>query len=701
MKKQLKYFFKISYFLTLLFAFNVSAQEVDTIETGNEDVFQKVESIAEQTDAELDYTELLEDMDYYRNHPINLNKTDEAELKKLFILNDIQINNLLEHIAANGKLISLYELQGISGFDIATINKLLPYVYVSGDVNNRHFSFKEMLDNSSSQFIIRYQKVLEEQQGFSAITDSALSESPNSRYVGSPEKIFAKYRFTYYNNISFGITAEKDAGEEFFKGSQKNGFDFYSAHFFIRDFGFIKALAVGDYQVQYGQGLTLWSGLGFGKSSDAMGIKKNGQGIKPYTSSDENRFMRGIATTIGNKNIELSLFLSNKKIDGNITENDTSTDEVISFSSLQETGLHSTPNELANKDAINELIYGAHISGKIKKINIGATAFKSKYSAMLQREFQLYDQFEFSGNENSNIGIDYSYIFRNMNLFGELSRSENGGKAFMNGCLLSLDKKISLSFLYRNYEKEYQSLYSSAFAENSNLANEKGIFSGFIFKPVHAVSITAYIDNVSFSWLKYRIDEPSKALDYLFQLNWAPSKKTEMYFLYRQKNKNLNSSGEDVLFDNVEPTLKQNYRFNAVYKVNSKVTLKNRVEFLSYKVSDEAPQQGYIIYQDINFKKMKSPFSFSVRYALFDCDTYDSRIYAFENDVLYSYSVPAFYNKGARFYITTHYSVCRNFDIWLRFAQTYYDNKTLISSGLTQIAGNKKSEIKVQLRIKF
>lgn len=707
MKASCTYLIKISGSILFIFLFLISFRsvaqktDVDSSDTEKEDVNQKVESIAEQTDAELDYTDLLEELNYYLKHPINLNNAEEDELKKLMVLNDVQISNLLAHIEKNGKLISLYELQSISGFDLETIYKILPYVYVSNDIKNRHFSFKEMLSNSSNQFFVRYQQVLEQQSGFAPITDSALAESPNSRYLGSPEKIFAKYRFTYYNNVSFGVTAEKDAGEEFFKGSQKNGFDFYSAHFFVKGFGVLKALAIGDYQVQYGQGLTLWSGLGFGKSSDAVGIKKNGLGIKPYTSVDENLFLRGVATTLGFNDVELSLFYSNKKIDGNVTGSDTLTSEVLYISSLQETGLHSTPNEIADKDVIGEIMYGTHLCYKTKKINLGATAFKSEYSADLQRDLQLYNQFEFTGKENSNIGIDYSYIFKNMNIFGEASQSENGGKAFMSGCLLSLDQKVALSLLYRNYEKDYQALYSSAFAEGSSTANEKGVFAGVVLKPIRAFSITAYVDNVSFPWLKYRVDAPSKALDYLFQVNWKPSKKLEMYVRYRQENKSINNSAEDAVFDVPSATLKQNYRFNAAYKVSTTVTLKNRVEFTSYQIGSETPQDGYIIYQDISYKKMKFPFSFSARYALFDSDTYDSRIYAYENDVLYSYSIPAFYYKGSRFYITTRYSINRNLDIWLRFAQTYYNNKTLISSGLNEIEGRSRSEVKVQLRLKF
>jgi hypothetical protein len=700
------FIFRTIFVLTLMLLLSPSnafcqKKETDSTETDKEDLNEKIESIAEQTDAELDYTDLLENLNYYQKHPVNLNNTTTDELEKLMVLSDIQISNLFDHIARNGKLLSLYELQSISGFDLETIYKLLPYVYVSNDVSNRHFSFKELLQNSNNQLFLRTQQVLEQQQGFSLITDSALAASPNSRYLGSPEEIYLKYRFTYYNNISIGFTAEKDAGEEFFKGSQQNGFDFYSAHFYMKDFGIVKALAVGDFQAQFGQGLALWTGLGFGKSSDGTNIKKNAQGISPYRSATDNLFMRGVATTIGLKDFELSVFYSSKKIDGNITAIDSTTSEVMLISSLQQTGLHTTPGEIADKDAIGETSLGGHLCYKTKKLNIGATAFRSEYSSILQHQVQLYNQFQFNGKENTNYGLDYSYIIKNINIFGEVAQSENNARAFLAGVLMSLDPKVSVSALYRNYDKKYQALYSSAFAESSTPANEKGLFLGILLKPGRAYTVNAYMDNISFPWLRYRVDAPSNALDYSVQVNWQPSKKLEMYARYRQTNKELNSSAAADIISIPSSTLKQSYRYNVSYKISPSITLKNRVELVRYKIGSGAPQKGYLIYQDVTYKKMKSPFSLSFRYALFDADTYDSRIYSFENDVLNAYSIPAFYYKGTRYYITAKYSFNRNIDVWLRFAQTNYSNRDVIGTGLTTINGNTKTEVKAQLRIRF
>ncbi len=111
---------------------------------------------------------------------------------------------------------------------------------------------------------------------------------------------------------------------------------------------------------------------------------------------------------------------------------------------------------------------------------------------------------------------------------------------------------------------------------------------------------------------------------------------------------------------------------------------------------------GYLIYQDATYKRMGSKISFALRYALFDTKSYESRIYAYENDIPGSWSIPAYYNKGNRVYAMLSYNITRHIELWLRWSQTYYSNQSVISEGtLNEIEGHSKNEIKVQMRLKF
>jgi hypothetical protein len=669
----------------------------------NRTIEQKIEDIVEATDAEVDYAYLLEELDIYLKHKLNLNRAREEDLKRFFFLNDIQIFNLLEHIRVNGKLMTLFELQAIEGFDAETINMLLPYVIVSGDVSDRRFSLDDMLKRGQHQLFVRYQQYVEPQLGYSEADSATMAANPNARYLGSPGRLYTRYRYTYYNNISIGITGEKDQGEEFFKGTQKQGYDFYSAHLYGKNIGKIRAVALGDYHVQFGQGLTLWSGLGFGKSADAVSVRKNAAGLRPYTSVDENIFMRGAATTIGVGSFDVTAFFSSKKRDGtlaSITDTLENDDDILSISSLLETGYHRTPGELEKKNSITETIYGGNITYRKRRFNAGITGVRTMFSHSLDKDIYPYNQFEFIGKENLNIGLDYSYIFSNINFFGEAARSQNGGMAFINGATIALDPKLSLSILHRHYEKEYQSLYSSAFGEGSKVANEQGLFLGLMATPSRAWTFTAYADNFSFPWLRYRVDAPSHGFDYLLQVKYRMSRSLEMYARYRNKTKAINNTEVLSGLNFLETTERVNYRYELRYKVTESIQLKNRLEYITYSVG-EKPYSGFMMYQDVQYKPKKLPFSLTMRYALFDTDNYDTRIYVYENDVLYASSFPSYYYKGSRTMVLLNYDLNRNVEFWLRWAQTYYSDRFVIGTGLDEVQSNTRNEIKVQMRVKF
>ena len=723
-------FFKIWVLcICILFGNNVFSQKNHKLEYEAQKSFvieQSIEMIAENSESEdADYTTLFDLLSIFYDRPINLNhKEIKSDLQQIRLLSDFQINNLLSHVEKNGKLMSIYELQSIDGFDPQTIRNLMPFVSVNTELYSPHISIDDMLKSATNEVFIRYSRVLEDQEGFydqnrltelyssDAAADSAWKASPNRRALGSQDKLYMRYRFKFLTNLSIGLTMEKDAGESFFGNKKaeelfaiksKKGFDYYSAHFYIKNIGKIKGLAIGDYHVQFGQGLTFWSGLAFGKSTNILSTKRNALGIRPYASVDENRFLRGAAATVGLGKFEFTAFGSRKKIDANINNEDTlSTIDGPNFTSFQATGLHTTVSELEDKDAIEETHMGGHARFITRKLSIGITGAHSIYGGNLERTLQYHNQFDFNSNLNTVMGADYSLLHQNFNFFGEVSRSANGGMAQIHGMLASLDPKLAFSVLYRNYEKDYQSLLSTAFAESGRNANEKGVFIGLEAKPTKYWIITAYADQFSFPWMQSQTDQPNTGgADYILQTRYKPSRDLDMYVRVRNRNKPKNTT-EDL--DDIDFTVRVNQwniRYNIIYKISESVRLRNRIEYTIYKRGENEREQGSLIYQDVMYKPKSSPLSFSFRYALFDTDSYNSRIFSYENDVLYFFNIPAYSNRGTRTYLTARYKVRRGIEVWLRWSQWYYNNVNVIGSGQNEIVGNTKTEIRAQVRFKF
>lgn len=694
---------------------------------------QRIEAASEQLggDAEVDLTNLFEVLTDRYLDPIDLNHTDAGELNSLLLFSDVQISALFDHIRRNGKLLSIYELQTIDGFDAATIAMARPFITVRENPLGTTASLREIFSKGAHEITVRSTMNLESRRGFqdranplgldwydpdgdplpdfgdAGVRDSLRAN--NKVYLGSPFRVYTRYRFRYRQNISFGFTAEKDEGEEFFRGTQPNGFDFYSAHLFVRDIGRLKAVAIGDFAAQFGQGLTFWNGLAFAsKSSFTMNVKRNAVGLLPYTSVNENLFMRGAAATVEiTRRLELTGFFSRKQIDANVSEALAATDSLgtaipeVTFSSFQEDGFHRTHNELRKKDAITETLFGGHLRYRRRAWSIGATAAHAGFDVALDRNTRPYTQFDFNGQENTTAGVDWNVLYRNLTWFGEMATSANGGRAMNTGVLIALDRRVSMSLLYRDYGRDYHGLYSVAFAEGTNPWNERGLFTGLEVRPSREWTFNAYVDQFSFPWLRYLTDAPSNGFDWLAQLNWKPSRGVELYARVRHQDRARNTAMDA---DGVDPLVRMeqtNYRVNATYKVSESMSLRTRVETVDFQRGEAPLQHGFLLYQDVVHRPLSSPLELTFRAALFESSSYDARVYAYENDLIGVFSIPAYYGRGMRWYAMARVTPLRGLDLWVRYGAWLYQDQTSISSGLQEVAGDVRSDIKLQLRYKF
>jgi hypothetical protein len=300
------------------------------------------------------------------------------------------------------------------------------------------------------------------------------------------------------------------------------------------------------------------------------------------------------------------------------------------------------------------------------------------------------------------LSCDYNWSLRNFNFFGELARSSfSGDWANMHGVLFSMDPRASFSILYRNYQKGYQTFYNAGFSEGSNTQNESGIYAGMKLKLNSDWSLNSYVDLFKFPWMKYQVDAPSEGHEIMIQPTFKPNKQLEIYGRYREQLRQKNSRDSDGTVTEIENVLQRNYRLNLSYAISEVFTIKSRIEYVTIDRPSNDPEKGMIITQDVLFKPKNLPFDLSLRYALFDTDSYDSRIYTYENNALYVFAVPAYYYQGSRAYILVRYSFFKHCDLWVRFGTFIYNNRDSIGSGAEEVLGSKKSELTFQLRIKL
>ena len=649
---------------------------------------QQLENLTDADQNETEDDSYLQELDQFRRNPVNLNTADADELKQLRIITDLQIENLISYRKIFGRLINIYELQAVPAWDVNTILKLLPFVTIAIPVSFKEETGKRFR-NGDHSLLFRVSQILEKSDGFDKSTSG-------TKYLGSPQKVLFRYRYNYKNLLQYGLTGDKDAGEQFFKGGQNKGFDFYSFHFFARKIGIIKSLALGDFTVNMGQGLIQWQGLAFKKSSDVMGIKRQSAVLRPYTSAGEFYFHRGAGITIEKGKIEATAFVSIRKLSANFVADTVNNEDFIS--SFLTSGYHRTTSENEDRNNLTQTVFGGNVIYHSNRWHIGINGIYYNFSLPVQKRDEPYNLYAISGKNWSNFSIDYSYTFKNLHVFGEAAADKNFNKAFINGLLISVDPRVDISFAQRTINAGYQSINGNAFTENTYPTNETGFYTGITIRPTSAWRLDAYGDVYKFPWLKYLVDAPSSGRDFLAQLTYTPNKQLEIYTKYRVETKQSNQPDNSTTTNYLVTIPRQNWRMQVSYKLNQAIALRNRVELLWYDNNGMNKENGFLDFFDFVYRPLLKPFSGIIRLQYFETDGYNSRIYAYENDVLYSYSIPAFFDKGFRYYFTLNYDISKKMSLWLRWAQTIYSDQNSIGSGLDEISGNHKSEIKVQAR---
>ena len=642
-----------------------------------------LEDIAENADVGIDASMLTEELQYLIAHPIDINSASAADFEKLGVLTPFQISSIIEYRKEHGKFLSVNELNGVDGFSVSTLKLILPFIKIGETQGVVKKEFSQL-------FLANIGRRIEKQSGYENVSDSIKAAHPNSYYLGNPYLVRLKYKGEFGNAFDAGFTAEKDPGETWFSGNNKT-FDFLSGYLQFQDKGILKNIIVGDFNACFGQGLVIWNGFSSGKTSFANNICKSNEGFNHYSSTNENQFFRGIASKIQYKQLTFSTFISSKHIDANVLNNDSAGNATI-VSSFENCGIHALPSQIADEDKLGEKTFGGNLSYDFGIMRIGSTLSNTLYSAAVQKQDVAYNYYAFSGKRIGSAGLNYLVRGRRFNIFGEFALNSTNGNAFINGASLQIVPELSISILQRYFSPQYYMPYARAFSQCGIPTNEQGVYIGVEFSPVSKFKLTAYSDFFKSPWLKYRISAPSAGLNYFINGLYDISKNSSVSirYIYLQNEEDISSSTPNP--NEVVKVSLHKVRINADFALSNRISTGNRVECVLYTKQTLPNQKGFMFYQDFMWKPVKN-LVLTARYMVFNTDGWESRIYAYENDVLYSNSMPAISGKGARTYLLLKYKAGRYLNLWLKYCiSTYFDRNT-IGTGVTEIQGNQKSDI--------
>ena len=627
-----------------------------------------LESVGENMSDDSDIQEIQDDLEGFSQNPLKINLASKDDLLRLHLLSEVQINNLIAYREKTGTIYSLYELAAVDEFTPDVMQKLESFI--SFDILEPQSAKKR----SSTDLFVRSNR-----------TFSSGGQADQAKYEGSPERYHARLKHVSYE-MEYGLVAEKDPGEAFFRHSNKQGFDYTNAFANFRLGHKDSRIYVGGYHVRFGQGLVAWQGFSMGKSAETTQVSRSDQGVKSYSSTDENQFFRGIAGRFSYRNFTFYPFFSRHKLDASLD----TLDGLRYFGAFQTSGYHRTGSEIAGENSLEQFVGGGHATYSHNQWSFGLTSVYTRFDAVMDRSDEPYNQFLPEGKDNLVAGFDWKGSVNKIFFFGEAAIGKNSGKALLAGAMMKPASNAELSLVYRNINKTYFSFFSNAFTESSRTNDEHGLYLGLKVFPVSRWILWAYADFFQHQWLKYTTSAPSSGAEFLAQVSYSPSRRTNFYLRFFQEEKEQRLITGSLRYN--EQQLINRLRLNYNCDLTQQISLKSRIEFSFY--SKQSNEKGILIYQDVAFKPLQKSFSMNGRFAFYSTDGYNSRLYAYENDLLYSFSVPALYGKGIRSYFNLQQKFGNQFTLWLKFATTHQFASTVVDS-------STKSEVKLQVRYQF
>lgn len=612
---------------------------------GQIDFNSYLENYSFDTEDETAREELIDLWNEKFSEKINLNTATREQLEEFSFLSSKHIENLLEYRFDYKEFLSIYELTLIDGWDSKTVEMFYPFVEAK-PADDDKFSFKKSFKNAKYQLINRVDYTLQEKKGFR-----------ENKYLGKPWAGYLKYKMTD-KNISMGITMEKDAGEPFdFKNNQ--GFDFYSAHFMINDLWKFKTIIIGDYKLNFGQGLVFNSSAFYGSAGNIEQFIQRTDKINKYTSNTETNFFRGIASTLEFNNLNISLFASYNYLDS-------------------ANGYHRTENEIKKKFSGYKFSTGGNINYRFKFGKIGLSA--------------VYD------STNLNFGIDYRFYYKNYGWAGECAIDKKGNIATLHNFYLNTEYNISTNLMIRYYGKNYSSSFANAYSMKEN-SGETGFLWAFNwninekFKWYNSADICFFLEE------KYLISKPSVGykINTLFSYNVAENHLLNIKYSFDSKEKDDVDSKEHI-----RPTLPYfKHSVSVIYNGNfiNGAVFKSGVMYNYYKYANEKGSSGYLLYQDLGWKWEK--INFILRLAFFNASEYENRLYSYENDVLYAFSSNQYNGKGIRFFFNFNYKIFKNLQLCFKVSNTFFVDRNVIGSGNEEILGSNKTDFHLLLNWKW
>ena len=613
-------------------------------------------------------------------NPINLNRVTRDDLERLVFLSDRQREDIAEYVDRYGPVRTVGELAMLPSLDAVRCRLLQCFMYAGEGRARRLFPpVDTLLSRCRSELTVAATVPFYTRDGYLRGADKG--------YLGPKYKHWARYRVGYGRLLEAGVTASQDAGEPFFTGRNRWGYDFYSFYIAMRNAGKVKAAVAGRYRLRLGMGLVMNTDFTFGKAASLLSLTRTTNSLRPHSSRMEANYLQGVGATVAlSRHAELTSFFSHRLVDATLNS-DSST-----VKTLLKTGYHRTRSEMERRRNTRQTTGGASLALRSGPWRVALSGVATTFNRRLLPDTSVvYRRYSAVGKSFVNGSLSYSYSSPLLRVAGETATGSTGGLAALHSVGVSPSSRLDVSLVHRYYSYRYRSLFAAGFSDGGAINNEHGLLVSVAWRPTDVLALSAYADYARSEWPRYMVSFPSHVWDGQVAASLALGAVT-LDARYRLRQRQRDNATHSALVSRTE----HRARLSATLDRSTwRLTTRADVALTAC----DSLSRGWMVMQGGGVALRWLTADAWVGY--FNTDSYDSRIYAFERGLLYSFSFPMFYGEGLRYGLRLRADLSRRVMAMARCTVTNYFDRSAIGSGLQHIARSSQADMELQLRLKF
>ena len=609
-------------------------------------------------------------------HPLDLNAATREELEELTFLTAQQVEEIMLYLYRYGPMKSLNELMMIRSLDYERRRLLTCFVCLGEASGQSQFpSLKTVAQRGKHELMATGRIPFYERKG------------DEDAYQGYPYRHWLRYQFAYGDYVKAGLVGAQDAGEPFFAGRNTLGYDYYSFYLQLRNLKRLQSLVLGKYRVSMGMGMVINNSFALGKLSTLQNLGRSTQTLRAHSSRSAADYLQGGAATVRlTEELSLTGFLSYRAMDATLNKDGTA-------ATILTTGYHRTDNELEKKNNLGNTTYGGSLRYQAHGLHLGLNAVGTHLSRELKpNTTALYRQHYAKGQDFLNASADYGYVHHRFSLNGETAVNRDGALATINTLSLQLGSEWSLMALQRFYSYRYSSLYASSFSDGGHVQNESGAYLGLAWQPSPRLKVMAYADCAYFPWAKYQVSQSSHAWDQLLQLSYNKGRWT-LGARYRLRLKQRDNADKTAL---VQQTVHRG-RLSLDYADGHCWSSRTQGDYC--RSSSGEGEQGFMLSQSLGFSRQWLRLNGGLGY--FHTDSYEARLYLYEQAPAYQFSFPMCYGEGLRYWLMGRAELVSNLTLTAKLGTTNYFDRATIGTDKQLIDHSSMTDLDLQLTYKF